>query len=138
VTTLRSRYLSALDIPEYLHLGKNTEELASQLVKVQCLVVETECAESMCQSGVAQDFLYKMLLAIGLDKQNIVCIQSPANQVSQALSKYKAQVVLVMDTQVPLTHDKMFVIHHPGDILKNEQLKREAWEVLKKVKACLQ
>lgn len=138
MTTLRSRYLSALDIPEYLHLGKNTEDLAPELVKVQCLVIETECAESMCQSGAAQDFLYKMLLAIGLDKQDIVCIQSPSNQVSQVLSKYKAQVVLVMDAQVPLTHEKMFAIHHPSDILKNEQLKREAWEVLKKVKACLQ
>lgn len=138
MTTLRSRYLSALDIPEYLHLCKNAEGLAPQPANVQCLVVETEHTESMCQSGVAQDFLYKMLSAIGLDKQDIICIQSPANQVPQVLSKYKAQVVLAMDTQVPLTHDNMFFIHHPSDILKNEQLKREAWEVLKKVKICLQ
>lgn len=138
MTTLRSRYLNALDIPEYLHFCKDTEDLVSQLVKVQCLVVETECTESVCQAGLSQDFLYKMLSAIGLDKQDIICIQSPASQVSQVLSKYKAQVVLVMDTQVSLTHDNMFVVHHPSDILKNEQLKREAWEVLKKVKACLQ
>ncbi len=30
-----------------------------------------------------------------------------------------------------------FIAHHPSEILVNEQLKRETWEILKKIKACL-
>lgn len=138
MSTLRSHYLTTLGIAEYLHRGKNTEELVSQTIKVRCLVVETECAESIRHSAAAQEFLYTMLLAIGLDKQDIICIQSSVNQIPQDIGKYDAEVVLVMDDHISPTNSKMFTIPHPSDILKNEALKRTAWEALKQVKVCLQ
>ena len=135
---LRSHYLTTLGIDEYLYHDKNTEDLALQTIKVRCLVVETECAESVQHSASAQEFLYTMLLAIGLDKKDIICIQSGANQILQDIGKYYPEVILVMDGRISPANNKMFTIPHPSDILKNEALKRVAWEVLKQVKACLQ
>jgi hypothetical protein len=37
-------------------------------------VIETQNAHSFCQTGKVQDFLFKMLGAIGLEKANIKCI----------------------------------------------------------------
>ena len=137
MTIPRARYLDTLGIPGYLYASKNLGNPSAQLIQTQCLVIETECVESICEPGVVQDFLYKMLSAVGLDKQDVVCIQSPIDKISQEICKYNAQAVLVMDDQVSPIKDKMFIIQHPGHILKNDQLKREAWEVLKKIKSCL-
>ncbi|MCH9711577.1 MAG: hypothetical protein K0U20_03005 [Proteobacteria bacterium] len=138
MSALRSHYLTTLGIDKYLHHCINTEDLASHLIKVRCLVVETDHAESIFHSTVAQEFLYTMLLAIGLDKQEVVCIQSGLNQIPQEICKYDAEVILIMDEHISPINNKMFVMPHPSDILKNETLKRTAWEVLKQMKVCLQ
>lgn len=137
MSTLRARYLNALDIPEYLYTTKRADTANPQSIQTRCLVVETQCSKSICEPGEVQDFLYKMLSAVGLAKKDVVCIKSKPDAALQEISKYTAQTILLMDTRVSLVKDKVFSMHHPSDILKNEQLKREAWEVLKQVKACL-
>jgi hypothetical protein len=137
VSTHRARYLNALDIPEYLYATKSVDASNSQPIQTRCLVVETQCAKSICEPGEVQDFLYKMLSAVGLAKKDVICIKSQSDAVLQEISKYNAQTILLMDTKVSLVKDKFFSMRHPSDVLKNDQLKREAWEVLKQVKACL-
>ena len=42
-----------------------------------------------------------------------------------------------MGSSYKSTKSDIFLIHHPRDILKDSSLKRESWEILKKVKQCL-
>ncbi|MDG2395217.1 hypothetical protein [Candidatus Thioglobus sp.] len=133
----RSQYLKALNIPEYLYATATKSHLNAQPTAIKCLVIEAENVNSICSVSPAQEFLYKMLSAIGLQKNDILCINANTNNFVQEVSKYKTQAILLLDEQFSLDADDVFNIHHPGEILKNEQLKREAWEVLKQVKICL-
>lgn len=133
----RSQYLKALNIPEYLYATATKSHLNAQPIVIKCLVIEAENVNSICSVSPAQEFLYKMLSAIGLQKNDILCINANTNNFVQEVSKYKTQAILLLDEQFSLDADDVFNIHHPGEILKNEQLKREAWEVLKQVKICL-
>jgi len=137
VSTLRARYLNALDIPEYLYTTKGVDTSNPAPIQTRCLVVETQCSKSICEPGEVQDFLYKMLSAVGLAKKDVICIKSQSDEISQEIGKYDAQTILLMDTRVSIVKDKVFSMRHPSDVLKDEQLKREAWEVLKQVKVCL-
>ena len=135
---LRSRYLDAFGVPEFLYVQTKTADLSANKIDTRCLVVETENARSFCQPGKYQDFLLKMLSAIGLKQDDIQCISINVDDLSRTLAEYNAQTVLLMSEGLsvsPVHHH--FSTHHPSAILTNEQLKREAWEVLKKIKACL-
>ena len=133
----RSQYLKALNIPEYLYATATKPHLNAQPIAIKCLVIEAENVNSICSVSPAQEFLYKMLSAIGLQKNDVLCINANTNNFIQEVSKYKAQAILLLDQQFSLDADGVFSIHHPSEILKNERLKREAWEVLKQVKICL-
>lgn len=138
MTTLRSHYLNALGIAEYLHAPRNIVDLPNvKVVQIQCLVVEFKNPGSICKAGAQQDFLYKMLSAIGVNKKEVICIEVDADNFSQEISKYKSKAILLMGSGFKSIATNSFVMHHPNDILKNEQLKRDTWEVLKQVKICL-
>jgi hypothetical protein len=135
--SIRSQYLNELGIAEFLHTTNTKQQDSVKLINTKCLVVEAENANSICSLGATQDFLYKMLGAIGLKKTQVICIKISPNNLMQELSKYKTEVVLFTSTEFSLKLNNAFNIHHPSDILKNEQLKRDAWSVLKKMKLCL-
>jgi len=44
---------------------------------------------------------------------------------------------LLMSKGLTSSSEQHFSTYHPSEILVNEQLKREAWEVLKNLKQCL-
>ncbi len=134
---LRSRYLEALGVPEFLYTQVEPENIDEQKINTQCLVIETQNSRSFCQPGKYQDFLLKMLGAIDLQQQDIHCISISADDLSRTLGQYNAKTVLLMSKGLNPSSDQHFVAHHPSEILMNEQLKREVWEVLKKIKTCL-
>ena len=134
---LRSRYLDAFGVPEFLYVQTKTVDLSANKIDTRCLVVETENARSFCQPGKYQDFLLKMISAIGLSKDDIQCISINADDLSRTLAEYNAKTVLLMSEGLSVSSAHHFSTHHPSAILTNEQLKREAWEVLKKIKVCL-
>ena len=134
---LRSRYLDALNVPEFLYVQTKTEDRSTIKIDTRCLVVETENSRSFCQPGKSQDFLLKMLSAIGLSADDIQCISINVDDLSRTLAEYNAKTVLLMSEGLSVSSVHHFSTHHPSAILTNEQLKREAWEVLKKIKACL-
>ncbi len=134
---LRSRYLEALGVPEFLYAQNKSINTGVQKINTQCLVIETQNPRSFCQAGKYQDFLLKMLSAIGLQEKDIHCVSINTDDLSQTLSQYNAKAVLLMSKGLTPSSEQHFVTHHPSDILINEQLKRESWEVLKKIKACL-
>ncbi|QKQ23935.1 hypothetical protein HUE58_01830 [Candidatus Ruthia endofausta] len=134
--SLRSHYLEALGIPEFLHIQVKIQSLNRPKIDTQCLVIETKNLHSFCQIGKTQNFLFKMLGAIGLEKSDIKCVSTNIDDLNQTLKQYNAKTVLLMSADLKPSLMQHFVAHHPSEVLTNKQLKRETWEVLKKVKRC--
>ena len=132
---LRSEYLEALDIPEFLY-NKN-DSISRTKISVQCLLVETSSEGSFCEPGDTKNLLAKMLSSIGLSLNNTTSISIQSDDLEEVIKTHPARVVLVMGDSIKSKSDNLFSTHHPRDMLKNPALKREAWEVLKKVKKCL-
>ena len=132
---LRNDYLEALDIPEFLY-NKN-DSIPRTKTSVQCLLVETSPERSFCEPGDTKNLLVKMLSSIGLSLNNTTSISIQSGELEKNIKAYPARVVLVMGKSINSKSDNLFSTHHPRDILKNPALKREVWEVLKKVKKCL-
>ena len=132
---LRNKYLEALDIPEFLY-NKN-DSIPRTKISVQCLLVETSPEGSFCEPGDTKNLLVKMLSSIGLSLNNTTSISIQSGDLEESIKTHPTRVVLVMGGLINLKSDNLFFTHHPRDILKNPSLKREAWEVLKKVKKCL-
>ncbi len=135
--SVRSQYLNALNIPEYLHHAKENPVKQVKLTSIKCLVVEMDTQDSICNTGEAQVFLFKMLGAIGLQEDQSACIKATPDTLIQKISTFDATVILLTDQRLTLTKKGVFNMLHPSEVLKNDQFKREAWEVLKQVKKCL-
>ena len=134
-TKLRNDYLEALDIPEFLY-NKNDSIPKAEII-VQCLLVETSPEKSFCEPGDTKNLLVKMLSSIGLSLNNTTSISIQSEDLEENIKAHPARVVLVMGDPIISKSNNLFFTHHPRDILKNPALKREVWEVLKKVKQCL-
>jgi len=132
---LRNNYLEALNIPEFLYEKNNSTPETK--IGVQCLLVETSPEKSFCEPGDSKNLLAKMLSSIGLSLNNTTSISIQSGDLEESIKTHPARVVLVMGDSINSKSDKLFCTHHPRDMLKNPALKREAWEVLKKVKKCL-
>jgi len=132
---LRNDYLEALDIPEFLY-NKNNSIPNAEII-VQCLLVETSSEKSFCEPGDTKNLLAKMLSSIGLSLNNTTSISIQSVDLEEKIKTHPARVVLVMGELINSKSDNLFSTHHPRDILRNPALKREVWEVLKKVKKCL-
>jgi len=132
---LRHDYLETLGIPEFLY-NKNDSISRTEII-IQCLLVETSPEKSFCEQGDTKNLLVKMLSSIGLSLNNTTSISIQSEDLEENMKAYPARVVLVMGESINLKSDNLFSTHHPRDILKNPALKREVWEVLKKVKKCL-
>ena len=132
---LRNDYLEALDIPEFLY--KKSDSTPRTKISVQCLLVETSPEKSFCEPGDSKNLLAKMLSSIGLSLKNTTSISIQSSDLEESIKSHPARVVLVMGESTNSKSDNLFSTYHPRDILKNPALKREVWEVLKKVKKCL-
>ena len=132
---LRNDYLEALDIPEFLY-NKN-DSIPNAEIIVQCLLVETSPDKSFCEPGDTKNLLAKMLSSIGLSLNNTTSISIQSDDIEEGIKTNPAKIVLVMGELINSKSDNLFSTHHPRDILENPSLKREVWEVLKKVKQCL-
>ena len=132
---LRNKYLEALDIPEFLY-NKN-DSIPRVEISVQCLLVETNPEKSFCEPGDTKNLLAKMLSSIGLSLKNTTSISIQSSDLEESIKSHPARVVLVMGESTNSKSDNLFSTYHPRDILKNPALKREVWDVLKKVKKCL-
>ena len=132
---LRNKYLEALDKPEFLY---NKQDSIPRIeIRAQCLLVETSPEKSFCEPGDTKNLLVKMLSSIGLSLNNTTSISIQSGDLEESIKRHPAKAVLVMGESINSKSNNLFFTHHPRDILKNTALKREAWEVLKKVKKCL-
>ena len=131
----RNDYLDALNIPEFLY--NRNDAIPRTKISVQCLLVETSPEKSFCEPGDSKNLLVKMLSSIGLSLNNTTSISIQSGDLEDSIKNHPARTVLVMGECINSKSDILFSTHHPRDILKNPSLKRETWEVLKRVKKCL-
>ena len=131
----RDKYLEALGIPDFLYSSVSPEGSAQE--KFKLLVVELDSQGSFCQAGASQDLLFKMLASIGLSLNDCNLLSVSKSEVDTVIQKHSSDLILVMDSSISLEGKTLFVTHHPKDIINNPQLKRDSWEVLKKIKLCL-
>ncbi len=131
----RSEYLEALGIPDFLYSKADLKKESETQLKY--LIIELSADDSFCKDGPSKDLLFKMLSSIDMDINNIHLFLLNEDKLAEFLKSNPAEVVLVMDSSYKSTNSSIFSMHHPRDILINPNLRRESWEVLKKVKQCL-
>ena len=131
----RDEYLEALGIPDFLYSPIGSKILTE--VKFKLLVVELDSKESFCESGASQDLLFKMLASIGLGLNECNLISIDKSEINRFIENHSSDLMLIMDSSISAEGNSLFITHHPKDIINNSQLKRDSWEVLKKVKLCL-
>ena len=131
----RNNYLEALGIPDFLYSQSDSEKKV--IPEVKCLIIETTSQDSFCEPGESQDLLIKILTSIDLTLSNVCLMSIEKDNLDECIRTNPAKAVLVMGSKVNSDLSFLFSTHHPRDILKNDKLKREVWEVLKKVMLCL-
>ena len=131
----RNNYLEALGIPDFFYSQSDSEKKV--IPKVKCLIIETTSQDSFCEPGESQDLLIKIFTSIDLTLSNVCLMSIEKDNLDECIRANPEKAVLVMGSEVNSDLSFLFSTHHPRDILKNNQLKREVWEVLKKVKLCL-
>ena len=131
----RNDYLEALGIPDFLYSKVDSTSSISSPLSI--MVLELSSKDSFCEAGNTQDLLVKMLASIGLDLNSVHLASIEKSNLDIFIADNPAQVVLVMDSTFKSDKSSLFSTYHPRDVIKDSHLKRETWEILKKVKQCL-
>ena len=132
---LRNEYLEALGIPDFLYSKIESKNSSEPLLKL--LIIEVGAQDSFCSKGDSQNLLIKMLASIDLSIKSAQLVSLEKNLIDEHIKNNPSEAVLLMGSYYKSTMSDIFLIHHPRDILKDSSLKRESWEILKKVKQCL-
>ena len=132
---LRNEYLEALGIPDFLYSKIESKNSPEPLLKL--LIIEVGDQDSFCLKGDSQNLLIKMLASIDLSIKSAQLVSLEKNLIDEHIKNTPSEAVLLMGSSYKSTKSDIFLIHHPRDILKDSSLKRESWEILKKVKQCL-
>jgi hypothetical protein len=131
----RNDYLEALGIPDFLY--SKVDSTSSTSSPLSIMVLELSSKDSFCEAGNTRDLLVKMLASIGLDLNSVHLASIEKSNLDSFIADNPAQVVLVMDSTFKSDKSSLFSTYHPRDVIKDSHLKRETWEILKKVKQCL-
>ena len=131
----RNDYLEALGIPDFLYSKVDSTSSISSPLSI--MVLELSSKDSFCEACNTRDLLVKMLASIGLDLNSVHLASIEKSNLDSFIVDNPAQVVLVMDSTFKSDKSSLFSTYHPRDVIKDSHLKRETWEILKKVKQCL-
>ena len=131
----RNDYLAALGIPGFLYSKVDSTSSISSPLSI--MVLELSSKDSFCEAGNTQDLLVKMLASIGLDLNSVHLASIEKSNLYSFIADNPAQAVLVMDSTFKSDKPSLFSTYHPRDVIKDSHLKRETWEILKKLKQCL-
>jgi hypothetical protein len=127
-------YLDDLGIANFEFVDidiENTDKQQTQnqakIINTKFLIIEKDNELSFLNAGKSRDLLTKMLLAIGVEIDKTTCIN-----ISE-IDNYNAEIMIFAGDFA----SEEFIIPHPFEILNTPDLKRDAWEVLKKIKEIL-
>lgn len=127
---LKKRYLEELGIgAELVKLvcgSQSTSEDKQSIV----IIEDISYVKSINASGSERDLFKKMMGAINISLDNVLIQSMDKDQLKDNISKLDTNSTLLVGSFS--NNEELLSIPHPEEIKKDEQLKRAAWETLKK------
>ena len=94
------------------------------------IIEDISYANSINSSGSERDLFKKMMAAINISLDNVLIQSMEKDQLKDNFSKLDTNLTLLVGSFS--NTEELLSIPHPQEIKKDEQLKRVAWETLKK------
>ena len=127
---LKKRYLEELGIgAELVKLvcgSQSTSEDKQSIV----IIEDISYVKSINSKGSERDLFKKMMDAINISLDNVLIQSMDTDQLKDNISKLDTKLTLLVGSFS--NNEELLGIPHPEEIKKDEQLKRVAWETLKK------
>ena len=127
---LKKRYLEELGIDaELVKLVCGTQSTSEDKQSI-VIIEDISYANSINYSGSERELFKKMMAAINIGLDNVSIQSMDINQLKDNISKLNKNLTLLVGSFS--NNEELLSIPHPEEIKKDEQLKRVAWETLKK------
>ena len=127
---LKKRYLDELGIDAELVKLVCSSQSTSEDKRSIVIVEDISYANSINSTGSERDLFKKMMAAIDISLDNVFIQSMDVDQLKDNISKLDTDLTLLVGSFS--NNEKLLKIPHPEEIKKDEQLKRVAWETLKK------
>ena len=127
---LKKRYLEELGIGAELVKLVCGSQSTSEDKRSIVIVEDISYVKSINSIGSERDLFKKMMAAINISLDNVLIQSMDIDQLKDNISKLDTNLTLLVGL-LP-NNEELLSIPHPEVIKKDEQLKRAAWETLKK------
>ena len=127
---LKKRYLDELGIDaELVKLVCGTQSTSEDKQSI-VIIEDISYANSINSTGSERELFKKMMAAINIGLDNVSIQSMDKDQLKDNISKLNKNLTLLVGSFS--NNEELLSIPHPEEIKKDEQLKRVAWETLKK------
>ena len=127
---LKKRYLKELGIDaELVKLVCGNHSAAKDKPSI-VIIEDASYTNSINSTGSERDLFEKMMAAINISLDNVLIQSIDKDQLKDNISKPDKNLTLLVGSFS--NNKEILSIPHPEEIKKDEQLKRAAWETLKK------
>ncbi len=127
---LKKRYLKELGIDaELVKLVCGNHSAAKDKPSI-VIIEDASYVNSINSTGSERDLFEKMMAAINISLDNVLIQSIDKDQLKDNISKLDTNLTLLVGSFS--NNEELLSIPHPEEIKKDEQLKRAAWETLKK------
>ena len=127
---LKKRYLDELGIDAELVKLVCSSQSTSEDKRSIVIVEDISYTNSINSIGSERDLFKKMMAAINISLDNVLIQSMEKDQLKDNISKLDTNLTLLVGSFSNI--EELLSIPHPQEIKKDEQLKRVAWETLKK------
>ena len=127
---LKKRYLDELGIDAELVKLVCGSQSTSKGKRSIIIIEDISYANSIKSTGSERDLFKKMMAAINIGLDNVLIHSMDKDQLKHNISKLDTNLTLLVGSFS--SNEELLSIPHPEEIKKDEQLKRVAWETLKK------
>ena len=127
---LKKRYLEELGIDAELVKLVCGSQSTSKGKRSIIIIEDISYANSINSTGSERDLFKKMMAAINIGLDNVLIHSMDKDQLKHNISKLDTNLTLLVGSFS--SNEELLSIPHPEEIKKDEQLKRAAWETLKK------
>ena len=127
---LKKRYLKELGIDaELVKLVCGNHSAAKDKPSI-VIIEDASYVNSINSTGSERDLFEKMMAAINISLDNVLIQSMDKDQLKDNISKLDLNLTLLVGSLS--NNEELLSVPHPEEIKKDEQLKRVAWETLKK------
>jgi len=127
---LKKRYLKELGIDAELVKLVCGNHSATKDKPSIVIIEDASYVNSINSTGSERDLFEKMMAAINISLDNVLIQSIDKDQLKDNISKPDKNLTLLVGSFS--NNKEILSIPHPEEIKKDEQLKRAAWETLKK------